>query len=157
MYATISDVFKRYPLVENVVGAGVDQVGSVDVSSVYIADSESIVNAYLSRRYVLPLTIEPILTWITSDIAIYRLFEDKLPRFPDAIEKRYTAAMSMLSNIQLGKIDLTLSLQQVTSGGDQDAWTSASSWVGPVFQPAESITNVQCIHDPFMWTDRRSF
>lgn len=147
-YSTINDVFKRYPMIENVVGSGDLLVPSADVSSIYIADGDSIINAYLSRRYVVPLTAEPLLTWISADIAIYRLIEDKLPRFPDAVLKRYTNAMSMLVGIQEGRMDLNSS-QIVSSGGDQDAWSSAGSFAGTVFAPAESLTNVGSLFDPF--------
>lgn len=156
-YATSDDVFKRYPMISNVVGSGTNMIASVDIASVYISDAMSIVDGFLSRRYQLPLINEPMLTWLTSDIAIYRAFEDKLPRFPDAVEKRFTNAMSMLWTIQQGKMDLTSSSQQVTSGGDQDAWTTASSNAGVIFEPAERITNTQSLFDPFFQLDRRSF
>lgn len=145
-YATIDDVFKRYPMVSNVVGSGSNLVASVDVSSIYIVDGESIVNAFLARKYVLPLTTEPLLTWITADIAIYRLFEDKLPRFPDAVEKRYTNAMSLLSQLTTGAMQLTSS-NLVTSGGDSEAWSSTQSYAGVIFRPAEELTNTQSIFD----------
>lgn len=151
-YATIDDVFKRYPMVSNLVGSGSNLVTSVDVSSIYISDGQSIVDAFLRAKYVTPLTAEPLVTWITADISIYRMFEDKLPRFPDAVEKRYTNAMSMLYGLQLGKLTLTSS-QIVTSGGDQDAWSSANSNAGPIFLPAEALTNTQSVQDPFFWLD----
>lgn len=153
-YSQITDVFKRYPMVENVVGSGDLLVPSVDVSSIYIADADSIINAYLSRRYVVPLSPEPLLTWISADIAIYRIFEDKLPRFPDAILKRYTNAMSLLCDLQAGKMDLNSS-QTVTSGGDQDAWSSAQSF-GAVFAPAEQLTQIGSLFDPFIELDRKA-
>jgi phage gp36-like protein len=64
-----------------------------------------------------------LLTSLCADIAIYRMAEDKLPRFPDAIEKRYTNAVSMLLMLQQGVMDLNSS-QLVSSGGDQEAWSS---------------------------------
>jgi phage gp36-like protein len=147
-YATISDVFKRYPLVGNVVGSGSNLVASADVSSIYIADGQSIVDAFLRAKYVTPLVVEPLVVQITSDIAIYRIFEDKLPRFPDAVEKRYTNAMSMLSMLQSGKLTLASS-QIVNSGGDNDAWSSVQSYAGVIFRPAEELTNIQSIYpDP---------
>lgn len=154
-YAVIDDVFKRYPMVSNLVGSGTNLVASVDVASIYIADGESYVNAFLAARYTMPLVTEPLLTSLTSDIAIYRMFEDKLPRFPDAIEKRYTNAISILWALQAGKMRLTSS-NLVTSGGDQDAWSSANSNAGSIFQPAEALTNTQSVPDPFFWLDRDS-
>lgn len=152
-YATIDDVFKRYPLVSNVVGSDANLVASADVTSIYIADAGSIIDAYLGRRYTLPLNPEPILTWITSDIAIYRIFEDKLPRFPDAIEKRYTNAMSMLYMLQEGDMVLNAS-SVIVDGGDQFVWSNVEDNSGVIFRPAEELTNCQSIHDPFFGVDR---
>jgi phage gp36-like protein len=147
-YATIDDVFKRYPLISNLVGSGSNLVASADVASVYISDGASVVDAFLRAKYITPLVVEPMVTWITSDIAIYRMFEDKLPRFPDAVEKRYTNAMSMLMLLQLGKLTLTSS-QIVGDGGDQDAWSNAQSYSGPIFRAAEEVTNCGSLDDPF--------
>lgn len=155
-YCIIDDIFKRYPLVDNIVGAATHQVASVDVSSIYIADAQSIVNGFLTVRYQMPLTTEPMLTWITADLAIYKMFEDKLPNFPAAIEKRYTNCICMLWSLQKGQLQLTSS-NLITSGGDQDAWTSASSNAGIIFHPAEEITNTRSIFDPFFSFDRQSF
>jgi phage gp36-like protein len=153
-YSTIDDVFKRYPVIDQVVGSASEQVASADVTSIYIADADSIINGYLSRRYVLPLTTEPLLTMVSADIAIYRLIEDKLPRFPQAVERRYLNAMSMIAQMQTGAINLNSS-QIVTSGGDQDAWSSASSFAGTIFTPAEQITNIQSVFDPFWQLGRQ--
>lgn len=152
-YTTINDIFKRYPMVSNIVGSGPDQIASLDVSSVYISDAESIVNAYLSRRYTIPLTAEPIITMVAADITIYRMFEDRLPRFPQAIEKRYTNAMSIVYMLQLGKMDLTSS-NIISNTGDQYAWSSAGSFAGSIFAPAEQLTNCQSVTDPLLWLDR---
>ncbi len=153
-YATISDVFKRYPMVANVVGSGSNLIASADVASIYISDSESIVNAFLTNRYVVPLNVEPMVTWITSDIAIYRMFEDKLPRFPEAVEKRYTNAMSLLWGLQNGDLALTTSSQALNTQGDNEAWSTANSNAGPIFVEAERITNSRSIFDPLFELDR---
>jgi phage gp36-like protein len=152
-YAVIDDVTKRYPPIITMIGSGGNFVASVDVSSIYIQDSESIINAYLARRYVVPLQSEPLLTSLCSDIALYRMIEDKLPRFPDAVEKRYTNAVSMLLMLQQGLISLNSS-QLVSSTGDQDAWSNVQSYAGPIFRPAEELTNCGSIFDPLFNLNR---
>jgi phage gp36-like protein len=156
-YSSIDDVYRRFPMISTMVGSDVTrQIASADISSIYISASDSIIDAYLARRYVTPLTVEPLLTDLSADISIYKAFEDKLPRYPDAVLRRYTNAMSLLTMLANGFIQLTSS-QIVSSGGDQDAWTSAASNAGIIFHPAEEITNTQSIFDPFFNLDRRSF
>ena len=49
-YATIDDVFSRYAPINTMVGTGANDVTSVEVSSIFIADAESFMNAYLGRQ-----------------------------------------------------------------------------------------------------------
>lgn len=133
-YATIDDVFKRYSPISTMVGTGTNDVTSVDVSSVYVADAESYVNAYLGARYVLPLSSEPIVTQLTSDIAIYKMLEDRAPRIPDFMDKRFERAQKMLEMLRDGDMILTGSNQQISSGGNQEAWANNSDY-HPVFSP----------------------
>lgn len=143
MYATCDDVIRRYKPIVSMIGTNTFDVTTVDIASVYIADGESIINAYLSRRYIVPLTPEPILTDLCSDIAIYRLLSDKAPRIPDYMEKRYLNCMSMLSMLRDGGMDLTISSQQVDSGGgDNFVWSNVidADFVGTVFKPAETFS-----------------
>lgn len=153
-YATIDDVFKRYPLVASIVGSGSNFIASVDVASIYISDGESIIDAFLRSQYITPLVVEPMITWIASDIAIYRMIEDKLPRFPEAVEKRYTNAMCMLWMLQQNK--MTLASTAINQAGDNDAWSSVQSVQGPIFRPAEEVTNCQSVHDPFFMLGRKA-
>jgi phage gp36-like protein len=140
-YATIDDVMKRYPPIETVVGSGDQLVTSVDVASIYISDAESYVNAFLRGIYVTPLAAEPVITQVTTDIAIYRMIEDHAPRIPDMAEKRMIAANSLLYMLKDGTMQLDPASQQnVTSGGDQDAWSSNLEQAGPVFTPIETFS-----------------
>jgi len=133
-YATIDDIFKRYPPISTMVGSGVNDVSSVDVSSIYVADAESYVNAYLGARYVLPLSPEPLITQLTCDMALYKMVEDKAPRIPDFMDRRFTAAQSMLAMLRDGDMILTANSQQVSQGGNQEAWSSVQDF-HPVFSP----------------------
>ena len=142
-YAEYNDIVKRYNPITSMIGSGSSDVSTADVTSIYIRDAMSIVNAYLSRRYIVPLQPEPILTDLTSDIAIYRMLSDRAPRIPDFMAKRYTNATSMLEMLRDGKMDLTVSSQAVNSGGgDQFAWSNVigGGQNGPVFKPVESET-----------------
>lgn len=137
-YADASDVFLRYPPIESVVGSGDMLVNTTDVASIYIADAEGYVNAFLRGRYVTPLVREPIITQVTTDIAIYRLVEDHAPRIPDMAEKRMVAANSLLYMLQSGVMQLDPASQTlVTSGGDQEVWSTNLEQAGPVFGAVE--------------------
>lgn len=137
-YATADDVFRRYPPIESVVGSGDMLVNTSDISSVYIADAEGYVNAFLRGRYQTPLVAEPIITQVTVDIAIYRLVEDHAPRIPDMAEKRMVAANSLLYMLQSGVMQLDPASQTlVSSGGDQEVWSTNLEQAGPVFGAVE--------------------
>lgn len=134
-YATCDDVVRRYSPLLGLLGTSSLQVTTVDIASIYIADAESIVNLYLGSKYVIPLTPEPALTDLTSDIAIYRVLADKAPRIPDFMNARYTNATSMLAMIRDGAMFLSSSSQQVSSGGDEFAWSQDIEFGrGPIFR-----------------------
>lgn len=137
-YADTTDVFRRYPPIESVVGSGDMLVASADVSSIYIADAQGYVDAFLRARYVTPLVKEPIITQVTTDIAIYRLIEDHAPRIPDMAEKRMIAANSLLYALANGIMLLDPASQVlVSTGGDQEVWSTGLEQSGPVFGAIE--------------------
>lgn len=139
-YATAQDVINRYKPLQTMIGTASLDVTTVDIASVYIADGEAMVNAYLSTRYITPLANEPLLTSITSDIAIYRLLVDKAPRIPDFMQKRYENALALLISIKSGDMVLNASTAtMVATGGDQFAWSNVidPGNNGPVFRSAE--------------------
>lgn len=141
-YAVCDDVLRRYNPIKTMLGVATTDINTVDISSVYIADAESIVNAYLGLRYLMPLNSEPILTSLTSDLAIYKILEDRAPRIPDFIQKRYTDATSILAMLRDGKMVLTVSSQTVNSGGDQEVWSNVlDNPNGPVFTPVEAFSH----------------
>jgi phage gp36-like protein len=139
-YATLNDVLRRYTPIVSMLGTGSLQITSNDISSVYIADAEGIINLYLGSRYQTPLAADPAITDLCSDIAIYRILADKAPRIPDFMQARYTNATSILSMIRDGQMTLgTNSGQQmVTSGGDEFAWSNNTDcdFGGPIFHRA---------------------
>lgn len=149
-YATIDDVFSRYPPIGNLVGAGSNQISSVDVSSVYIQDSEAVVNAYLASRYVLPLAPEPIIVKITSDIAICNMARDYWPRFPDHLQRRCDNAESMLEMLRDGKMRLDPNSNTIVTTGDQDAFSTTTSYhsiFSPVLDPLDQRVDRDWVED----------
>jgi phage gp36-like protein len=78
-----------------------------------IADADAMINARLQARVKLPLlTVPLLLVNIASDIARYRLYDD---RSPDHVTKRYDDAVKQLEQIRKGELDLGLDLLDATT------------------------------------------
>lgn len=134
-YATIDDVFARYNQIETMVGSGTRDVTSVEVSSVYIADGESFVDLHLNQRYVVPLNpVEPVITQITSDLAIFNMMVERLPKTPDFMQGRYDRSMRLLRDIRDGKMSLN-SGASLGGSGDEEVWSSNENYHS-TFSPA---------------------
>lgn len=133
-YAGFDDVFKRFPAIKTMVGTGVSDVATLDVASVYVADAEGIVDAYLASRYVIPLAASPLITKITCDIAIYDLGVDRMPRIPEWMQKRYDSALLLLEKLRDGDMLLNPQSYTTVTTGDNEAWSSTGSY-HPVFSP----------------------
>ena len=132
-YATFDDVQKRYPPISTMIGTDANDVSTADISSIYVSDAEGLINAYLGARYQTPLQTEPLVTMLATDLALFKLMEDKLPRIPDFAEKRREHAIDLLEKLRDGK--MVLSTDQTTvASGDQDAWSNVGSY-HPVFSP----------------------
>jgi len=132
-YATINDIFKRYKPISTLVGSDSVQVASTDVSSIFSSDAESFIDAYVSRRYVVPLNPVPsLITQIASDLSIFNMMVEKLPQVPDFFQPRYDRAIKTLEMIRDGKMDLTS--QTIVTTGDQEAWSSTMAY-HPAFSP----------------------
>lgn len=130
-YASFADVIKRYNPLTTMIGSGDTEVTTADISSIYIADAMGIVNAYLGAKYTVPLAVEPLITALTADLAIYKVLEDRASRVPDIAEKRYTNATSILGMLRDGKMVLSSS-QTIIASGDWEAFSSTASY-HPVF------------------------
>jgi phage gp36-like protein len=133
-YATITDVFARYKPIGSMVGAGSLDTTSVDVASIYISDAEGIINAHLASRYVVPVTTEPLVTMLSSDLAISAMLLEKLGSQPPFMESRYNRAMDLLSKLSEGTLLLVASGTTNIQSGDNEAWSTTGSY-HPVFSP----------------------
>jgi phage gp36-like protein len=141
-YATVDGVIVRYKPLNSMIGTGTLDITTTDIASIYIADAESYMNAFLSARYVVPVATEPLVTMLCADIAIYKILEDRAPRIPDFMQNRWSAANSFLSQLANGGMALTGSNQIVSSGGDEEVWSNVlENPSGPVFQPVEAFSH----------------
>lgn len=132
-YATIADVIGGYQPIKTMIGANSYDVTSVEVSSIYIARAESLIDAYLGRKYSVPLAVaNPLITQIASDLAVFHMLAERTPSVPEFIDKRYARAISLLEGISSG----TLYIGSVTSitSGDNYAWSPTMTY-HPVFAP----------------------
>lgn len=137
-YAQIEDVFARYSPVETMVGGGIRDVSSAEVSSVYIADGESMVDLHMNQRYVVPLNpVEPVITQVTADLAIFNMLAERLPKVPDYMQARYDRSMRLLRDIRDGKMSLN-SGTALSGTGDEEVWSTNEDYhsvFSPVLDP----------------------
>ncbi len=90
----------------NLSGDGTGQVIDVDVVNPVITRAQTVVDGYCSKLYTVPFTAAPnLVKELTRDLAIYYLYEGR-EAIPDAIQKRYDNAMSILKDISADKIRL---------------------------------------------------
>ena len=141
-YATHDDVFKRYNPIRTLVGTTDQEVSTVDISSIYISDAENFVNAYIGVKYITPVWAEPLITQLSSDIAIFKILEDRAPRIPEFMDRRYANAVNVLEQLRDGKMVLTSNSTANNSGGNEEAWSNVMSYT-PVFEDA-SVLAASC-------------
>lgn len=140
-YATITDVIGGYQPIKTMIGTNSYDVSSVEVASIYIARAESLIDAYLGRKYSVPLAVAtPLITQIASDLATFHMLAERTPAVPEFIDKRYTRAIALLEGISSG----TLYVNSVTSiaSGDNYAWSPTMNY-HPVFAPTLSDIDQQ--------------
>jgi len=146
-YTDIDTVFAKFPAIETAVGTGEFEIASLDVTSVFINQASGLVDAYLSTRYEVPFnvaSIHPMVTRITTDIAICDMVRDRLPQTPEWIVSRCEDAMRMLEALRDGKMNLPgLTLANTT--GDQEVWSTVDGYhpvFSPVLDPLEQAVDV---------------
>lgn len=85
-----------------------------DVFDAVVAEAEAEVNAYLGRRYTLPLSVVPVLiTRLTARLTRYLLYTSTPGDIKEWLIKDYERIVSKLEQIRDGELDLGLD-----SGGD---------------------------------------
>lgn len=131
-YATFDNVLALYPPLSTMVGTGDYQVTTSEVASVYVWHAEAYIDAYLGKRYVVPLSgTNPLITQIASDLAIFNCLAEKLPTVPEFIDKRKRRCDSLLEKLAEGSLVL-VGETEVTSAGENYAY-SPNVGVDPIF------------------------
>ena len=81
-------------------------VVDTDITDAAIAWADAKINAYLGKRYGVPLDPVPeIVNGLSVDIAVYRLYQRR-GRTSDAVRNDYLDAMKFLRDIADGKAEL---------------------------------------------------
>lgn len=133
-YSTIDDIFSRFKPIRTMVGVSSFEVASLDVSSIFIFDAESLVDAYVGVKYAVPVSpVSGLITKITSDLAIFAMLADKHTNVPDIMTARYERSIELLEMIRDGKMTLGSSVS-VAAGGDDEAFSTTEDF-HPVFSP----------------------
>lgn len=141
-YATIDDVVGRYKPIIDLIGSGNLQVSSTDVASIYIADNESLIDAFLGVKYVTPITpVVPLITQLASDLSIHEILAEKLTQVPEFMDKRRNRCMDILAKLRDGHMVLS-SATIISSHGDNFAWSTTQGYhsiFSPVLPATEQV------------------
>ena len=119
-YAQQADIISQYGQAQLLLVSDRDQDGVSDagVADTALTNASAEIDTYLSNRYTLPLTtVDPVLVLKCVDIAIYLMAVPRPEVLTDAIERRYTDAVSWLKSVRDGTIDLGQPQDQVSKGG----------------------------------------
>ena len=150
-YATIDDVFSRFKPIRTMIGAGSFEVSSDDVSSIFVSDGESFVDAYLAKRYATPITPVPsMITQIASDLAIFNMMTEKQVQVPDSFQARYDRSIRTLEMLRDGEMVLPATVTAVSTG-DNEAWSAQQDYhstFSPVLDELE-----QAVDDDWVQAD----
>jgi phage gp36-like protein len=134
-YASLSDVFVRYRPITTMVGTAGYTVTSLEVSSVFIWQSEAYVDAWLARRYAVPLAVvNPLITQVTADLAIFHMLAEKLPDVPEFILQRKERCDAILKMLADGDMVIASATLASSANGSDYAW-SANRGYDPIFSP----------------------
>ena len=109
-YASKEDIDELYGPALLVRIADEDRDGVADAEKVEkgLQNADSIIDAYLSAKYDLPLsTVPSVLKTCAIDIAVYKIPLGRAPR-TDEMRVRYEDALKLLERISTGKVGLGL-------------------------------------------------
>ncbi len=149
-YATSDDVVSRYRPILSMIGAGSYEVTSDDVTSIFVSDAESFVDAYIGSKYAVPITPVPsLITQITSDLAIFNMMTEKQVQVPDFMQARYDRNLEVLGMLRDGGMVLPSSVSLLGTG-DQEVWSNNQehhSIFSPVLDELEQAADLDWIND----------
>ena len=129
-YCTTNDLVDRFGEHELIMLTDRGNTGSVDaqVAGAAIADASALIDGYLGGRYALPLSAVPsVLPKLCGDIARFNLYDNSVP---DAVQKRFDAAMAFLKSVGKGEVRLGLSDSEEVATSDEaiDMQSGGSVW-----------------------------
>lgn len=114
-YCTLDDIRGHVPdrrLVELTDDVNPNDEGSIveAVVAKAINEATTLVDAYIGKRYTLPLlSVPPVLRMISIDLSIYNLYERLTEmNVTDGMKLRYNNAVSLLKQIAAGDLPLGL-------------------------------------------------
>lgn len=114
-YCTLEDIKGHVPerrLVELTDDLNPNDEGSIveTVVDKAIAEAETLVNAYVVKRYALPLpSVPPVLRMVAVDLSIYNLYERLTEmNITEGMKLRYNNAVALLKQIASGDLPLGL-------------------------------------------------
>ncbi len=149
-YADSDDVTGRYKPILSMIGAGSYEVSSEDVTSIFIADAESFIDAYLGSRYVTPITPVPsLITQIASDLSIFNMLTEKQVQVPDFMQARYDRQISILEQLRDGNMVLPSDVSPVAAG-DNEVWSNNDehhSIFSPVLDELDQAADLDWINE----------
>lgn len=145
-YTTVSLCILGFPAINSV-----STLNSQGIAQ-YIGGVEARINAFLAKRYPLPLTVDsPLLTMIATREAIYRIAVERgLVQFPPAQQGRAPLQVAhaedeqTLKDLADGKIELTNSSGAIIPAGTTDLllWSTTKGYV-PTFHEGRWTDMVQ--------------
>jgi phage gp36-like protein len=115
-YATRSDIEAIYGVrqLETLLAPDVDMDGAIGRA---LDDAEHIINAYLSRRYAIPLSTVPgIIRSATIDVACWKL-APAADRLSEEISRRAKFHLDFLKDVAAGKADIPELEEATASSG----------------------------------------
>lgn len=121
-YALQADMTLRFGEAEVIELADRDNLGTIDATVLQGAldDASAEIDAYLSCRYVVPLTIVPrVFVTYCCDIARYRLSGAATTEV-DPVRDRYKDAIRFLEAVRDGKIELSTNVAPAPANASQD-------------------------------------
>lgn len=136
-YTTKAEMTGRFGESEIIELTDRNDAGVVDVAVLNksLADADALINSYLGGRYTLPLLTTPdLLKALASDIARFKLWDDKAP---EEVRQRYDDALAQLKLIAQGVIVLPPDAQG----------TKPSTSVGIEFFSQERVFSADTLKD----------
>lgn len=120
-YATQADLVDRFGAEE--LAQRTNRTDGLTIDTVVLgralSDADAEIDGYLATRYALPLSsTPPVLARLASEIARYRLCDDKAP---EAVRQRYEDAVKLLKGMANGDVQLAGATPALTSGGSGNA------------------------------------